>query len=113
VAVTATREEALRTIEELERLHNYKIDAILPDGTHRYWSTHCRHTPVDDLTASGHLDCAATELTGPLHVGPRDSHTRRYAVSETRIPRDPAQCKTCAAPCVCPCHRGEIAVGGD
>lgn len=37
-----TGEIALRTLVELERIHSYKIDAILPDGTHRYWSTHCR-----------------------------------------------------------------------
>lgn len=34
---------ATRTLLELERIHGYKIDAILPDGSHRYWSTHCRH----------------------------------------------------------------------
>lgn len=22
---------------------NAKVDVVLPDGTHRYWSTHCRH----------------------------------------------------------------------
>lgn len=75
-----------------------KIDAILPDGTHQYWSTHCRH--------DNHEDCSATEIRGPLHVGPRDPHTRRYAVSETSIPREPAQCKTCGAPCACDCHDG-------
>lgn len=20
-----------------------KVDAVMPDGTHHYWSTHCRH----------------------------------------------------------------------
>jgi hypothetical protein len=54
-----------------------KVDVILPDGTHRYWSTHCRH--------GRHDACSATELAPGM-------------------PRKPAQCKTCQAPCVCPCH---------
>lgn len=24
-----------------------KVDAVLADGTHRYWSTHCRHGDHD------------------------------------------------------------------
>ena len=31
-----------------------KVDVVLPDGTHRYWSTHCRH--------NRHDACAAMEL---------------------------------------------------
>jgi hypothetical protein len=57
-----------------------KVDAVLPDGTHRYWSTHCRH---DD-----HDACRATELA-------------------PGIPRRPAQCKGCGSPCLCPCHKGK------
>lgn len=54
-------------------------DVVLPDGTHWYWSTHCRH--------GRHADCAATELA-------------------PGVPRRPAQCKTCGSPCRCPCgHR--------
>lgn len=52
-------------------------DVIHPDGTHDYWSTHCRH--------GRHEDCAATEAAG--------------------APRRPSQCKTCAAPCRCRCHQ--------
>lgn len=57
-------------------------DVISEDGTHVYWSTHCRH--------GRHEDCAAIEIA-------------------PGVARRPAQCKTCAAPCVCPCH----AAGGD
>lgn len=54
------------------------VDVLLPDGTHLYWSTHCRH--------GNHAACSATELAPGL-------------------PRQPAQCKTCGAPCRCPhCH---------
>lgn len=72
---------------------NAKVDVILPDGTHRYWSTHCRH--------GNHSDCAATEIAGT---------TTRFAGSSghwpgTRMERKPAQCKTCAAPCLCHCHQ--------
>lgn len=60
---------------------------IVGDKGHWYWSTHCRH--------DNHDACAATELA-------------------PGVPRRPAQCKTCAAPCVCHCHRagqleGELA----
>jgi hypothetical protein len=49
-----------------------------PDGvTHTYWSTHCRH--------GSHSGCKATTLAG--------GGLRR-----------PAQCKICAAPCICDCH---------
>ena len=81
------REIAVRTLEELERIYGYKIDAILPDGTHRYWSTHCRH--------DRHDDCSATEMVGIGIVGEG---------FRPRIERRPAQCKTCAAPCICPHH---------
>jgi hypothetical protein len=72
-----------------------KVDVILPDGTHRYWSTHCRHAPPPSKRRSssqrrdqpdGHDACAATELA----LG---------------VPRQPSRCKTCAAPCGCWCHQ--------
>lgn len=56
-----------------------KVDVILPNGLHLYWSTHCRH--------GNHDACRATELA-------------------PGVPRCPAQCKGCAAPCVCLCHSG-------
>lgn len=66
-----------------------RIDVVLPDGTHRYWSTHCRHAPLPRSepkgSPDGHDACTAAELAPD-------------------VPRRPAQCKTCAAPCVCPCH---------
>lgn len=52
-----------------------KVDAVLPDGTHLYWSTHCRH--------GRHDDCSATVI----HRGGGE------------VSKRPAQCKTCAAPC--------------
>jgi hypothetical protein len=57
-----------------------KVDVVFADGAHRYWSTHCRH--------DRHADCSAIELA-------------------PGVPRRPAQCKTCAAPCLCPCHSAE------
>lgn len=59
---------------------NVKImaDVIGPNDEHWYWSTHCRH--------GRHVDCTATELA-------------------PGVPRRPAQCKTCAAPCQCYCHQ--------
>jgi hypothetical protein len=52
-------------------------DRIYMDGCHTYWSTHCRH--------GNHEACMATELA-------------------PGVARKPAQCKTCAAPCICGCH---------
>lgn len=52
-------------------------DSVIPEGEHRYWSTHCRH--------DAHDACAATELA-------------------PGVPRRPAQCKTCGSPCICSCH---------
>lgn len=99
---------ALRAIEELERIHGYKIDVILPNGTHRrYFSTHCRH---DNGDGEGHKACSATEISG-------SGTTRRGVVGKVvhverpvSIARRPAQCKTCSAPCVCPCHK-EVSSG--
>jgi hypothetical protein len=66
-----------------------KADILFADGTHRYWSTHCRH--------GHHNKCAATSFPG----GGK---------------RNPSQCKTeeCQAPCRCECHaeHGDE-VGGD
>ena len=61
-----------------------KIDVLHEDGTHIYWSTHCRHGG-EDPDDPYHRACTATELA-------------------PGVPRKPAQCKTCAAPCVCGCH---------
>jgi len=65
-----------------------KRDVIRSDGTHEYWSTHCRH--------DRHDDCSAKWMEGPTVM---DGVT-------TSIARRPAQCKTCASPCICPCHEG-------
>jgi hypothetical protein len=59
--------------------NDVKMDVIRGDGTHVYWSTHCRH--------DRHEDCAAIELA-------------------PGVPRSPAQCKTCSTPCICTCHGG-------
>lgn len=64
-----------------------KVDVILPDGTHRYWSTWCRH--------DRHRDCASTVLVSKNPYGPGDA----------AIERTPAQCKHCQAPCLCSCHK--------
>jgi len=60
-----------------DRTSNSKHDIVYADGTHYYWSTHCRH--------DNHEACDATELA-------------------PGVPRKPAQCKGCQAPCVCTCH---------
>lgn len=65
-------------INSLRRTPGAKADTITAAGDHQYWSTHCRH--------DRHQDCAADELA-------------------PGVPRRPAQCKTCAAPCTCRCHR--------
>lgn len=54
-------------------------DVVFPNGAHYYWSTHCRH--------GNHGACSAEELA-------------------PGVIRQPAQCKTCAAACVCDCHEG-------
>lgn len=59
------------------------VDALMPDGNHRYWSTHCRH--------GHHGACSATTLG--------DS-------AGNVINRNPSACRTCGAPCVCGCHEG-------
>lgn len=55
----------------------HKGDFVYADGSHTYWSTHCRH--------NNHDACNATSLA-------------------PGVPRRPAQCKTCGAPCICDCH---------
>lgn len=60
------------------------IDVVHPDGTHDYWSTHCRH--------GNHEACSATELA-------------------PGVARRPSQCKTCAAPCRCSCHQSGQCAG--
>jgi hypothetical protein len=67
--------------------HQVLIDVmeIAPDGTHTYWSTHCRH--------GRHDLCSATEIHGEI-AGTGMS---------TALVRNPATCKTCLAPCICPC----------
>ncbi len=55
-----------------------KLDVVFADGSHRYWSTHCRH--------NNHEACSATELA-------------------PGVPRRPAQCKGCGSPCLCGCHK--------
>lgn len=63
------------------------IVEIAPDGTtHTYWSTHCRH--------EDHGACSSEFIHGEI-AGTGMS---------TALRRKPAQCKHCAAPCVCPCH---------
>lgn len=70
-----------------------KVDAVMPDGTHHYWSTHCRH--------DNHDACSATSMVrNRVTRGPSEAAPRPVEVLKT-----PAQCKTCAAPCVCPCHK--------
>lgn len=63
-----------------------KADLLFVDGTHWYWSTHCRHGNEMPPWDERHLACQATELA-------------------PGVPRRPAQCKICAEPCMCLCHR--------
>lgn len=60
-----------------------KVDVVREDGTHEYWSTHCRHA----TDGEGHRMCAATTINGG--------------------PRNPAQCRICSASCRCDCHKGD------
>lgn len=77
------------TEEESEHRVLLDILEIAPDGTtHTYWSTHCRH--------GRHEDCSATEMTGRMPAWPE---------AHTAVLRKPAQCKTCAARCICDCHK--------
>jgi len=74
--------------------HAPKADIIGADGHHWYWSTHCRHAPwprrkSDEDDRDGHDACQAIELAPGV--------TRR-----------PAQCKTCGARCICPCHQSPL-----
>lgn len=57
------------------------MDIITPNGEHLYNSTHCRHRDHDA--------CKAIELV-------------------PGVERKPAQCKKCAAPCRCWCHKKEL-----
>ena len=68
-----------------------KLDVVCGDQ-HRYWSTHCRHDPGD---GSGHRACSATVIVS----------ANPYGEGDAAIARRPACCKTCAAPCICPCHK--------
>jgi hypothetical protein len=69
-----------------------QADTVHADGSHTYWSTHCRH--------GNHEACSATSMVrnraarGPAEAAPRPVQVLKAA----------AQCKTCAAPCICPCH---------
>lgn len=71
---------------------------VMCGAKHRYYSTHCRH--------GRHEDCSANTLSGiqtikaPLGDGWLTSRT------PVSIERTPACCKTCQAPCRCPCGHG-------
>jgi hypothetical protein len=59
------------------------------DGAHRYHSTGCLHGDPNDLTSVEHQYCQ---------------------MNEGRMgPKNPGACKFCDTPCVCPCHKREIA----
>lgn len=73
------------------------VDAILPDGTHHYWSTHCRH--------GNHDACSADAVLGDVTYESGMAGSRLNFGKQVAIRRKPAQCKTCAAPCLCPCHK--------
>jgi hypothetical protein len=77
------------TIERRESVHSF-ADLLFRDGTHRYWSTHCRH--------GNHHLCSATFIAGQREGQP------------AYIDRKPAQCKdpNCQAPCLCSCHTKEL-----
>jgi hypothetical protein len=74
-----------------------KADVVFADGQHRYWSTHCRH--------DRHDDCSATEITGPGSTRRGVLGKRIQIERPVSMERKPAQCKTCAAPCICHCHK--------
>lgn len=63
-----------------------QADVMLPDGTHTYFSTHCRH--------GNHQLCESNAITGLTVVSERP----------VAIGKVPARCKGCASPCICECH---------
>lgn len=63
-----------------------RADVMLPDGSHTYFSTHCRH--------GSHQLCESNAITGLTVVSERP----------VAIGKVPARCKGCASPCVCECH---------
>jgi len=67
--------------------HGYLMDVINPDGSHWYWSTHCRHAILTPDDPAGHEACRATSFPG----APEGT-------------RNPSRCKICHAPCRCECH---------
>ncbi len=71
-----------------------KADLLLPGGHHWYWSTHCRH--------GSHEACSADWMAGTVASNePRAAGVLGMSIS---VERQPAQCKHCASPCICPCH---------
>ena len=72
------------------------VDVIKPDGTHHYWSTHCRH--------GNHNACSADAMLGDVTYESGMAGSRLNFGKQVAIRRNPAQCKTCAEPCICPCH---------
>lgn len=98
------RRDTVAPIEEDVRHsdHRVLIDVleIAPDGTtHTYWSTHCRHAALLDGAEAKRLHgmCSATEMSG-RNVLAREGW-------RATIARNPAQCKHCQSPCICPCHK--------
>lgn len=79
-----------------------KADVLFADGQHRYFSTHCRH--------GRHDDCSATEITGPGSTRRGVLGKRVQIERPVSIERKPAQCKTCASPCICPCGHKAVPV---
>jgi hypothetical protein len=75
-----------------------RADVITKEGDHRYWSTHCRH--------GNHDACSADAMLGDVTYDSGMAGTRLNVGKQVAIRRKPAQCKTCAAPCVCGCHVG-------
>lgn len=68
---------------------------VLVGSVHRYWSTWCRHGLHGPCGQSRHIKSWTEDGT------PSELYD---------TPREPARCKTCSAPCVCPCHK-EVSSG--
>jgi hypothetical protein len=91
-AYRAGREDAARelTVDRQWFPIDAKVDVVFADGSHRYWSTHCR-------CLGNHDACSATVIEG------MDVHEDMLAY----VARKPAQCRSCSSPCLCTCHKDQ------
>lgn len=115
-AITTAHNDQLASRHDLPHWV-YPIDSmidVIVQGEHRYWSTHCRHATEQD-NPDLHMRCSSDVITG-LHpsglvtclfnANPHelDDECQDVVSYASAVLRKPAQCKHCAAPCLCRCH---------